>query len=254
MGQIGSLGWYRFRATLRVRWRGYVMLALIIGWLGGLALGSLAAARRTQSSFPAYLASTNPSDLGLAITVYDPASGSPGYDPSVVREIAHLPHVRHVESWAGLNILPLDASGLPKGGGGVGGGSGSVDGLYFDQDRFTIAQGRMADPTKADEFETSADAAASSGWHVGETVSFGIYTNAQTNEAGFGTSKVVPYRRVRAKLVGLAKGSGDVVVDDVDAAGGGSGGRAVHPGADQTAPVVLCPRVGCRPPTRSRQP
>ncbi len=238
MGQIGSLGWYRFRATLRVRWRGYVMLALIIGWLGGLALGSLAAARRTQSSFPAYLASTNPSDLGLAITVYDPASGSPGYDPSVVREIAHLPHVRHVESWVGLNILPLDASGLPKGGGGVGGGSGSVDGLYFDQDRFTIAEGRMADPTKADEFETSADAAASSGWHVGETVSFGIYTNAQTNEAGFGTSKVVPYRRVRAKLVGLAKGSGDVVVDDVDASGGGSGGAQFTPAL--TRPLLSC--------------
>src|SRR5207245_5312901 len=112
--------------------------------LGGLAMGSVAAARRTQSSFPAYLASTNPSDMGLATSVYDPSSGAPGYDPSIVGEIARLPHVRHVESWAGFNVLPLGPNGAPtpQVGASAGGGSGSVDGLYFNQDRFTVDQGR----------------------------------------------------------------------------------------------------------------
>jgi hypothetical protein len=40
---------------------GYLVLVLLVGFAGGLALGSVAAARRTQSAFPDYLASTNPS-------------------------------------------------------------------------------------------------------------------------------------------------------------------------------------------------
>src|SRR5438309_8613569 len=113
MRQVCRVAWYRFRATFRGRWGDYLGVVLLIGLLGGLAMGSVAAARRTQSSFPAFLASTNPSDMGLATSVYDPSSGSPGYDPSIVREIARLPHVTHVESWAGLNVLPLGSSGAP---------------------------------------------------------------------------------------------------------------------------------------------
>ena len=53
---------------LRGRRSGYLSLVLLVGLVGGLALGSVAVARRTQSSFATYLASTNPSDL--AITVF----------------------------------------------------------------------------------------------------------------------------------------------------------------------------------------
>ncbi len=41
---------YRFRATLRRRWGGYLALALLVGLVGGVALGSLTAARRTYAS------------------------------------------------------------------------------------------------------------------------------------------------------------------------------------------------------------
>src|SRR5215469_18782390 len=58
-----GVAWYRFRCTWGERWAGYLALVLLIGLVGGLAIGSLAAARRTQAAFPAYLASTNPSDL-----------------------------------------------------------------------------------------------------------------------------------------------------------------------------------------------
>ena len=54
---------YRFRATFRRRWGGYLTLALLIGLVGGVAMGSLTAARRTYASYPEFLASTNPSDL-----------------------------------------------------------------------------------------------------------------------------------------------------------------------------------------------
>jgi len=235
---VFGVAWYRFRATFRGQWGGYVVLVLLIGLLGGLAMGAAAAARRTQSSFPAYLASTNPSDLGLATSVYDPSSDSPGYDPSIVRKIAGLPHVKQVESWAGLNILPLGPNGAPTGQGGAsaGGGSGSVDGLYFNQDRLTITEGRIANPARADEFITSAVGARQFGWRVGDVVSFGIYTNAQTMLPGFGTASVPPYRHVNVRLVGLANGSGDVVVDDVDA--GSSGGGQFTPAL--TKPLLSC--------------
>jgi hypothetical protein len=54
---------YRFRGTLRRRLAGYVALAAVVGLLGGVAMAAMTAARRTDSSYPDYLASTNPSAL-----------------------------------------------------------------------------------------------------------------------------------------------------------------------------------------------
>jgi hypothetical protein len=54
---------YRFRATFGRRWGGHLALALFIALIAGLAMGSVAGARRTQSSFPTFLATTDPSDL-----------------------------------------------------------------------------------------------------------------------------------------------------------------------------------------------
>ena len=99
------LAWYRFRATFGRRWGGYLAIVLLVGLLGGLAMGTVAGARRTQSSFPRFLASTNPSDL---TTVY---GGPEGYDPALVDTISHLPQVKHVESIATLNAIQLTSDG-----------------------------------------------------------------------------------------------------------------------------------------------
>ncbi len=63
MGRVLRVAWYRFGATFGRRWGGYLSLVLLVGLVGGVALASAAAARRTESSFPVFLASTNPSDL-----------------------------------------------------------------------------------------------------------------------------------------------------------------------------------------------
>ena len=92
---LGVAG-YRLRATFRRRWGGYVSLVVFVAIIGGLGLGSLAAARRTQSSFSTFLAATNPSDLLVSVYGGGNAAGNPDYDPALSAAIAHLPHVRHV--------------------------------------------------------------------------------------------------------------------------------------------------------------
>jgi hypothetical protein len=72
------VAWYRFRATFRRRWSGYVALAALVGLVGGVALASVAAARRTDSSYPDFLASTNPSDL-----IVQPTTAAVGWQATV---------------------------------------------------------------------------------------------------------------------------------------------------------------------------
>ena len=69
VNQVLRVAWYRFRATFGSRWGGYLTVVLLVGLLGGLAMGSVAGARRTDSSFPIYLASTNPSSIMVLIRV-----------------------------------------------------------------------------------------------------------------------------------------------------------------------------------------
>src|ERR1022692_4939436 len=71
-GQVMRVAWYCFTATFGRRRGGYLAVVLLIGLAGGIAMGSVAAARRTQASFATFLASTNPSDLSLSLTVFAP--------------------------------------------------------------------------------------------------------------------------------------------------------------------------------------
>ena len=105
------IAWYRFRATLGHRWGGYLVVVLLVGLVGGVAMASIAAARRTQSSFSVFLASTNPSDLSVP-TFGASASGS--YSAALTTEIARLREVKHVEAWISVNAAPLARTELPS--------------------------------------------------------------------------------------------------------------------------------------------
>ena len=189
------LTWYRFRATFGRRWGGFLGIVLLVGLVGGLAMGSIAAARRTQSAFPSYLASTHPSDLTLPTAGWQP--GSPenaGADLSIARALARLPHVKRVENEFTINAQPLGSNGLPLAappaadavGISVLNNDGSVDGELSDQDRLTALDGRLADPARPDEIVVSALIAQVLRLHVGEVMPIGFYTNAQTNLPGYG--------------------------------------------------------------------
>ena len=149
---------YRFRSTFRGRRGGYLALLLLVGLVGGVAMGSIAAARRTQSSFPTFLASTNPSDMSLGPRLYNPSLGyDTGYNASLVHAISRLPHVKQAKSFAGLNAYQLRPNGSPNTA--INDNIvGSVDGEYFTQNRVTVVRGRMANPNRPDEMVMSAGA------------------------------------------------------------------------------------------------
>jgi hypothetical protein len=134
--------------------------------------------------------------------------------------IAHLPHVAEFSYFAGLNIVPLGRAGAPESPPAYPAEAGEATGLgtsVASRGGGTVTQGRMVDPARADEFVVTAAIERIFGWHVGEVVHFGAYTNAQAALPSFGTARVAPYRRFEAKLVGIVVESQAVVEDQVDA-------------------------------------
>ena len=218
-GQDLRIAWYRFRVDFRHRRASYLAIVLLVGLVGGVAMGALVAARRTQSSFTTYLASTNPSNFNVSVFGGFNNGAGASYSAAATKEIAALPGVKHVEAAMILTASPLLRDGAPTLDAAVLQNTfalACVDGLYFDQDRLAVTQGRMADPDRPDEIVMTAVAAHLLGFHVGEVIPYGFYTQQQEGLPGFGTPKVPPHRRIDAKLVGLVQDSNALVQDDID--------------------------------------
>ena len=79
------VAWYWFQTSIRRRRANYLTIVVLLGLVGGVAIGSIGAARRTQSSFNTFLASTNPSDISVILG-----------GPNLTSNLARLPLVRHV--------------------------------------------------------------------------------------------------------------------------------------------------------------
>lgn len=179
-------------------------LVVLVALAGGVALGSIAAARRTASSYPTFLAGTNPSDL-----IIEPVGGttgnSPGYSQALTDAVRRLPHVSHVESYVALNASLLSLSGSVTNS--LGSSVvmvGSVDGLLFNQDRFTITTGRMADPTRPDEVVVTQTAAQSLGLHLGQVPRVGLQEASGSGD-----------RRLALHIVGIGELNREIVQDQI---------------------------------------
>ena len=214
------VAWYRFRATFSHRIGGYVTIVVLIGLMGGLAMGAVAGARRTQSSYPRFMRSTNPSDL---IVLHNDSKDDKNIDDGAfLRRIARLPHVKRIESASSPSELVLGPDGTPSHDAAhdefnsTGQVIADVSGEFLDQDRVIVTRGRMLDPTRADEMVMSADLADVLRLHLGSVVRFGFYTNDQTLADGYGTAKQQPVRSIGIKLVGIVTTHFQVVRDDAD--------------------------------------
>jgi len=215
------LSWWRFRSTFAHRWGGYLGVVLVVGILGGVAMGAVTGARRTQGAFPVYLASTNPSDV-VAFDEYISITGV-GHSARVDRSIARLPYVERATYVIGFdptlaqtNKVPADAVAGEQ----PPAFEGSLNGEFTTVDRATIVQGRMFDPNVQDELVMSASGAAEYGLHLGSTLAIGVYSDAQVSSAvATGVLPDRPYVSIRLKLVGIVESSSQVVEDDDAALG-----------------------------------
>ncbi len=216
-----DVAWYRFRSTFQGRHGAYLSLILLVGLVGGVAMGAIAGARRTQSSYPVYFQSTNPSDFGAITAVINPLIGSTlGYNPTLIHRIATLPHVRQVGSASGLDVIPLGPHGEPLETSAFppapGNGLGSDNGYGFNQDRLTVVQGRLPNPDDVHGVAVLSAVAKVLHIHVGQHFVMGVYTNAQTNLPTFGTAKLAPYRTIDVTVTALVIQAQNLIADDVD--------------------------------------
>jgi len=208
------VAWYGFRATFARRWSSYLSVILLVGLIGGLAMASIANARRTQSSYPTFLASTNPSTLTLSI--FGAANGGRPGAP-IQDEIARIPGVARVRTFAVPPLVPIAPDGAAEVSTlGFVETTGSTDGELLTQDRVAITQGRSANPRRLDEVVMTASAARIYRLHVGDRFPLGLYGPAQQNNPALGTPSVKPIYRIEATLVGIGELNTQVVQDGID--------------------------------------
>jgi putative ABC transport system permease protein len=211
------LAWYRIRVTIRRRVAGYLALAVLVGLIGGVALASVTAARRTDSSYPDYLASTNPSSLIIQpntdLNVSSAAQADMIYQHLLSR-LRQLPHVRGLATADAVNATMLTPSG----------GYGTVlftqvqlvtssDGMFTSQDRLTVTEGHRA--VRPDEVVATTRAAAVLHLHVGSRLRLGVWAQVGPQT---GPEKGLPpiYRKLDLTVTGIGVVSNQIVQDDID--------------------------------------
>jgi hypothetical protein len=209
---------YRFRATFKRRFTTYLSVILLIGLTGGLAMASIAAARRTQSSYPTFLQSTSPSTLTMGVFGFE--NGGKG-SASLISKIDRLPDVADVRSLVGGDAVILNSAGAPRLSTIMNVTiSGSTDGYLTREDRLAALKGHLSNPKSLHQIEVTPGAARIWNVHQGEVIPIGFYAPQQANLPGFGTSKVKPIFTVRATVTAIVAMNGEIIQDDVDRAYG----------------------------------
>ncbi len=215
---------YRLARTLPRRIGGYLALVVLVGLVGGLSLAAIAGARRTASSFPTYVNSTNPSTLNEFAGFDNPSLGSDsGYNPDMLRTLTHLHHVVSAAVSVGFdgNIDLTSVAGVHAhytAGETPPTVVGGLDGEYQTQDRLTVVQGRLAFPQRTDEAVMDAQAAKEWRLHLGSVITMPFYSDAEDNSASYNGPY---YRRVTVRIVGEVVLANTVVQDDINALGSG---------------------------------
>ena len=179
-GRTVSVALACWRPALRGVWQQVLTLALLAGLLGGVALGAVAGARRTNAAYERYLTAINASDVGVNV---------PGQLPGMAATrpyelISSLPGVIAHAAYIGLSGVPL-MHGKPDNSFLVNSLNGSLDGEYFSQDRATVLAGRLPPQGSTSTVVLTPAIAKAFGTGVGGVVSYRFQpVDAQQRPAG----------------------------------------------------------------------
>lgn len=104
-GGVVSAVWMRLRSELRIRWRAWLGLALLIGLTAGAAVGAAAGARRTETAYPRFVRAQNG---------YDLITGGVSGNLNAARALAKMEALPAVAQWARIDVAASTAI-LPTG-------------------------------------------------------------------------------------------------------------------------------------------
>jgi hypothetical protein len=167
---------YWWRVTARRTWPQATVLALLVGLLGAVTLGSVAGERRTDTAYGRYLAASNVSDVFVNVPGKPP--GMPELRP--ISLISALPGVTSHAAYLGLNGAPVlhgrvDRSFLTNSVNGI------LDREWYRQDRLTVVAGRVPPLASTGDVMLTPDVARLLGAHIGGEVT---YVFRRVNAAG----------------------------------------------------------------------
>ncbi len=193
--------WMTARAEWRQHWRSFVVLAVLAGLAGGVALTAFTASRRADTSFDRLLERQKHPNVSVQMNERP--------DPERVREAAKLPGVEAAMHQVILMVAPAD-TGLVAGQDSIAIAQPVVAG--DDPGDFGIVEGRLYDERRADELVVNEAMRDRLDADIGDRLSLVSLTPAQWDaieEAGGRyPSPAGPTQQVT--LVGVARGAEDV--------------------------------------------
>jgi putative ABC transport system permease protein len=188
--------------SLRARWRGWVLLAVLVAVGGGAVLAAAAGAWRTSSAYPRFLQASKASDL----LVSQARTGYRGY----YRALAHLPGAAVVATGVGLNIQP---AGRDQGDAVA--EAAADDRLWRQVDIPKIVAGRLPRAGRASEIAIDQNGAALLHLRVGSTLPMVALPNLPPGGPGAAGSGADGIRKLTERVVGIVitRSSVDPVTD-----------------------------------------
>jgi hypothetical protein len=168
---------YWWRATARRSWRPLVVLAVLGGVLGAIALAAVAGAWRTDTAYGRYLRAANVSDASVNVPGMLP--GMPATRPLTL--ISRLPGVTAAASYLGLVGAPVIdgrvtwsflASSL----------NASLSREWYQQDKLTVLSGHLVPETSTTDMMVTPAIERLLGAHVGSTVTFAFYREGRAGQ------------------------------------------------------------------------
>lgn len=178
------------RSGFRRRWRGLIVLALLVGFAGAVTLGAAAGATRSATSYGRFLESTRTQDVLVFAQDVSPAD---------VAQLRSLPDVAGVGHARQLALVRPDGDFLAVG--------GAVDDTLFrDVNRLRLVRGRDTAPGATDEVVLGEPLAEASHLGVGDTLAVRSFTQAQVDNGDAAVDGAVPAGPdVQLRVVGISR-------------------------------------------------
>ncbi len=177
---------------LRVHWRRFVVLALLVGLAGAVMLAAAAGARRTATVFDRFQRFTSSADLEL-----DSAPAT----PAQLRRLRAVPGVAAVAPLAAYGLVIPDAPDFEA----IGAPTGPEFGTKVDRSRYV--SGHAADPGSTDEVTIGEGLADELGVGVGGRIRARSWSPAQVDAilGGAADPGLLAGPTVRLRVVGIVR-------------------------------------------------